>query len=151
MDLRSLYTSGADGAALHLKNPVSGAPLYVPSPSPPGEESTDPGRPIMMQVVCKDSDRFRHLAHSMADKRIAAAQATEPGQPPKQRSSAEIEADNVKLVAHCIIGWDNIILDGIELPYSPENARKLLAEFPAFYEQVNDFAAIRGNFVKASS
>ena len=146
MDLRSLYTGGAEGAALQLKHPVTGEPLALPPIEPAGKS-----RPIILQVVCKDSDRFRHFAHAQADKRLAEVDATEAGKPVKRLPSSEIEANNIKLVAHCVIGWDNVILDGVELPYSPENARKLLTEFPAFYEQVDAFAAIRGNFVKASS
>lgn len=146
MDLRSLYTSGPEGAALHLKHPATGEPLFT-DPKPPQEK----GLPVTLQVVCQDSDHFRQFAHAQTDRTLAKQQPAKPGEKAPMRSSAEIAADEDKLVAQCIIGWDNVWYDGVELPYSPPNALKLVTDLPWLREQVDRFAATRANFMKASS
>lgn len=139
MDLSNLDTGGAKGAVLHLKHPATNEPLMT---------ETEPKRPIALDVVCQDSERFTSYAHAQTDKTLA---AIDPAQPRKPIPSAVQETQRRKLVAHCIVGFDNIVLDGQELPYSPENALKLVTRFPWIYEQVDAFAAQRANFLKASS
>jgi len=67
----------------------------------------------------------------------------------------ELEAEATDLLVALTVSWRLIAPDGspIDLPFSPENARKLY-EAPSvawLREQVDEFAADRGNFMPPSS
>lgn len=67
----------------------------------------------------------------------------------------EIESEAVELLAALTTGWALAALDGsaLDVPFSQENARELYSN-PAvawIREQVDEFAADRGNFSKPSS
>ena len=62
----------------------------------------------------------------------------------------ELEAESTELLAALTAGWHLVTLDGhpLDVPFSIENARELYAA-PALAwlrEQVDEFAADRGNF-----
>jgi len=66
----------------------------------------------------------------------------------------EIEADSVELLAALTAGWMLLALDGarLDVPFSIENARELYADPSVAWlrDQVDEFAAERANFSKAS-
>nr|WP_019365252.1 hypothetical protein [Pseudomonas luteola] len=55
--------------------------------------------------------------------------------------------DGVEGTAALILGWNRMILNGEELPFSKENVKRVLADFPFVKEQVINFAANRANFL----
>lgn len=67
----------------------------------------------------------------------------------------ELEAEAVELLAALTTGWRLVSLDGqpIDVPFSIENARDLYSapSLAWIKEQVDEFAADRGNFATASS
>lgn len=66
----------------------------------------------------------------------------------------ELEAEGVELLAALTTGWRLVTLEGVELnvPYSQENARELYGASSLAWirEQVDEFAADRGNFQPSS-
>lgn len=67
----------------------------------------------------------------------------------------EQEANGTDALVALTVGWKLLNLDGslIDLPFSPENARKLYEASAVRWlrDQVDDFAADRGNFAPPSS
>lgn len=66
----------------------------------------------------------------------------------------DAERRNIEVCAACIVGWTGLEDDeGNPLPYSPEQAKELLArtELSFVREQVQDFVAKRTNFFRRGS
>ena len=49
-------------------------------------------------------------------------------------------------VEHIIKDWHGMQLDGEELPYSPENAKRMLEDYPDFRRIITDIATDMGTF-----
>ena len=64
-----------------------------------------------------------------------------------QRSSSEIENDNINLLAASTLDWKNVQYNGEELECNRENVRWLYKNFPAVQEQVDEFIGDRSNFL----
>lgn len=134
MDLSSLDTASAAaaGATLHLRHPATDAPL-----------TTDEGEPITIACLGMDSQAFVKRQNQVINQRLAAGT--------KAKVTAEaVLAESVDTIAACITGWQNVILDGAPLAFSPENAKKLLTRFAWIREQVDRFIGDRANFLPAS-
>jgi len=52
-----------------------------------------------------------------------------------------------------VVGWRGVIVDGVELQYSPENVARVLddSRFRFLNEQIDEFVAERGNFMKSNA
>lgn len=139
MDLSNLAlaSSAEEGAALHLKHPVTGEPLFC-----------DDGKPMSITVVGMDSDRFRKAERSIANQRLRQAQ--------RRRSSTmsmeDIEKETVRAFAACTLDW-SLQMGGKPLPFSTDEAVKLYGnpDYGWIREQLDDFMSDRANFSKASS
>lgn len=72
-----------------------------------------------------------------------------------KRTPEEIEAEGVDLLAALTTGWRLVSMSGdpLDVPFNQENARELYAapSMAWIREQVDEFAADRGNFSEASS
>jgi hypothetical protein len=64
----------------------------------------------------------------------------------------ELEAEGTDLLVSLTAGWFLLDLDGfpIELPFTPENARRIYDGIVWIREQVDQFCADRANFTPAS-
>jgi hypothetical protein len=65
----------------------------------------------------------------------------------------ELEAEATDLLVALTAGWSLVALDGsmLGLPFSAQNARVVYDKVTWIREQVDEFAADRGNFTRASS
>ena len=54
------------------------------------------------------------------------------------------------VLAKCIVGWENIIVDGKELDFTRSNATTLLTKVKFIREQVSRFISNRANFLEDS-
>jgi hypothetical protein len=133
MDLSALDTRKAadEGAKLQLRHPVEDSPL-----------TKDDGSPITITLVGSDSATFKRAMQVQADRRLKSNNR-------RSISMQSIEDDAIDLLSAATIGWDGIVVDGEELPFSNENAKALYERFPWIREQVNAFIGERANFLKA--
>lgn len=119
-----------DTATMTLTDPATGKPA--------------PG--VSFEVYSKDSDVFRSAKLKIDRQRAKKWQ----GHRKMTLDPAEIEQENLELVAACIAGWKGLSFDGKKFEYSKENAVKLLSDFPEIYEQIDMFVGDRSNFLPSA-
>lgn len=119
-----------DTTTMHLTDPATGKPA--------------PG--VSFEVYSKDSDTFR-IAKLKIDRQRAKRWQ---GSRKFNIDPADIEQENLTLIASCIAGWTGLSLGGKKYEYSKENAVKLLTEFPEIYEQIDLFVGDRSNFLQSA-
>lgn len=128
-------SSANEGAWLHLRNPFNlSEPLFYKE------------KPIRIRLLGKDSDKFKKQSAAATNLRLK-EQSKGRG---ASLTTEQLEAETLSLLAVCSMEWENIILDGEELPLSVDNARLFYKRFPAFKEQADDFIGARENFMKTS-
>jgi hypothetical protein len=101
-----------------------------------------------IEVYSADSEVKRRFDREVTRRRLSASGRV-------KLTPEEIEAQGHDLLAALTAGWNLVGLDGepIDVAFSPQAARELYAT-PAMLwlrEQVDEFAADRGNFSRASS
>lgn len=80
-------------------------------------------------------------------KRTARAQINKYRNLPKSKMTIEqIEADAIELLAACTVSWENIDLDGAELPCTRDNAAMLYTRFGWLRRLVDSFVADEANY-----
>ena len=123
IDLASLDTAARceQGAELELRHP-----------------RTDAGMGVFITLVGIDSRTYRKARAEMIDRQLARR-----GRP----DFDERQESTVSALAACTTGWRNVVLDGKELPCTPENARTLYTRFPWIREQVDAFTSDRGAYL----
>lgn len=109
------------------------------------------GKEAYVDVYSADSEVARKHQRTTQRRRLNVAQRGGRA----KISVEEIEADATDFLAVLSAGWYLLALDGavIDVPFSIENARELYAAGGMSWlrEQVDEFAADRGNFSQASS
>jgi hypothetical protein len=126
MDL-SLYDFSTATAAMELKDPRDGKTICH-----------DDGRPFTITLRSSDHRDVVKASHRLLDESIGAR---------RQTATAIIER-TAKLCAAATETWD-IVLNGKCPECTVVSAQQLYLDYPWIREQVNAFAAERGNFVKA--
>jgi len=128
MDLSKFDVSAAAsaGADLHLKHPATGEELFC-----------DDGSPFAIRVLGHDAESVQEAFRAIREK----------------RAKGDLTEDQAaqRMVAHTIVGWpDDLTLDGEPLPYSPQNAMRLVTDKRTSWiaEQITPFALRRRNFAK---
>lgn len=121
-----------DTAELHIKHPIT------------GDETgwlwtiAGPGHPQTLALNEKQQREVLQTARAKEQARVNGKKWVGDDKDP-----AEIRDDNVSAIAGRVLGFGPIILtdDGVEITYSPEAAKKILAD-PAYgwvFKQVLDF------------
>jgi glutamine amidotransferase-like uncharacterized protein len=125
-DLNDLdIISRADvGAECVIKNPVTG-------------EDT----PAYLMLAGADSLVYKHAQHRIANARI------------NRKSTAritieEIEAEQIGVLVECTIGWDGMVMGGVEMPFDRATVRRMYEKFPTVREQAEQFISDRGNYLR---
>lgn len=138
-------TSKFAGLALAVDKPRRMTILHPGS----GRPITDgTGKGAFIDVYSSDSDVSRQHARNIVQAKI--------DNPSRAKLSAEeLESEAAGRVANLVSAWHLVTMDGqaLDVACTFENARELFLA-PAMSwlrEQVEDFAADRGNFLKASS
>lgn len=103
------------------------------------------GLGMFITIVGKDSDPFQAAQRARMNTRLHEAKKSGANTP----SAEQIDEENLTLLCKCVINWRTLILGGEEFPYTPENVRKLLTEYPWVREQIDEEVGDRGNFIKS--
>lgn len=100
-----------------------------------------------VELYSADSEVARKHGRTVSRRRLAMRAGT-------KLTPEELEAEGVELLSVLTAGWRLLSLDGaaLDVPFSQANARELYADNAMSWlrEQVNEFAAERGNFFAAS-
>lgn len=146
MDFASMGRTLAksDGVEMHLVAPDGVTPLYAVQEKGKWTVTADPNakdaQPCILTVVGQDSRDYRRRKHELVD-------ALRTRQ--KTMKSAQIETESLKLVAAGVTGWANIIWDdGSQLEFTDDNLLRFLDLYRPAFDQVNEFIADRGNFLR---
>lgn len=123
-DLASLDTVALceQGAELELTHPATGKPLGV-----------------YLILAGVDSTVWRKATVALAEKRLGRRGKV---------SAEDIQVGGLEILARCTLAWRNVVVDGQEMPCTPENARALYERFPWIFEQADRFASDRGSYLR---
>lgn len=138
MDLSQLDVSKAaeDGAIMEVRHPVTGEVVrFDPA------EGEKIGKPFTVTVAGYDSERWKRASRAQLDKRLAAGRR-------QKVTSSDLENDAIELLVAATIDW-SIKVDGKTPKCEPKVVAEVYRRFPWLREQVDAFAADRGNFIKA--
>ena len=132
MDLSSFDVSEAAsrGATLILRNPATGEDLFA-----------DDGKPITITLLGSDSSEYRKRIRATANQRINSR---------KKRTVEQIEQESIEMLAAVTQGWCGIVVDGEEVAFSQDEAKKLYRRFSWITEQVDEFVSDRSNFLTSA-
>lgn len=126
-DLGTFKQSQLDTAEINIAHPLT------------GEETG-----MKIRVVSLDSDKYHQISMKLQNENIKYARKN------RGKTTAEkLSSDAIELLANVTVGWDNIKINGEDLPFSLENARKLYEDYAFIKEQVDEFIGDRRNFIKA--
>lgn len=145
MDLSALEVRDDDIGVMTVLHPTTAEPLL-----------TSDGKPVELDMVGMDSERYRKGRRKMTAKRLEKAAKKAGSQGPAltaedfERELADRERDNIETVAAGVVGWRGIGLDAEETPWSPENVIAAFDRFPWLWAQANIYLGNRANFLKAS-
>lgn len=131
MDLSELNTveSSNEGAVLEPIHPATGEKIG-----------------ISITLAGADSERYTKAQRKNTDKRLKNMQK----QQRNKMTSAEIEEENLELLAECTLSWENVIYQGDPLDCTKANAKMLYQALPWLKEQIDEFIGDRANFIKDS-
>jgi hypothetical protein len=137
-----------DGAEIELLHPVTNQPTGM-----------------FVGLVGKDGKIWQGIADRVNDaERRRQYQAQKRGKVAEPRSSAELKAEQIAMLAEASTSFrtvtrnakgeienevPTITLDGVALNFSVENAAKLYAARPSFKTQADEGIAELGNFIKS--
>lgn len=106
------------------------------------------GKPAFIDVYSGDSDRARSYNRKTSQRKLDMRGRAVV-------SAASIESEGYGLLAELSVAWHLVDLNGdaIDVPFTTQAARELYAEPSMTWlkEQVDAFAAARGNFSKPSA
>jgi hypothetical protein len=131
MDLSSLDTA-TNSAVMEVRHPVTGEPLL-----------TEDDQPITITLLSADSDEYETAMHDAQRSAARAAAQTDGIADPAGTTRRAIA-----VLVRCIVGWENIIVDGEELSFSRSNAGTLMTKVRFIREQVSKFISNRANFLE---
>ncbi len=138
-DLAELDTQ--DTAVLEVLHPVSGQPT--------GWKITFASK-AHQRFIDISNDYIRRSQRESAQRDQARANGRK--WKPEEKTPEQVRAENVALVADRILDWTPIKIQGESVPFSRENARRLLADPHKdwLYDQCLQFIAAEENFLPRS-
>lgn len=117
--------------------------LMFPGSKPPVALAENGDDPIRLILRGTDSAAYRAIRRELV-KRRQQAQARNRGETPME----VVEGESLEVVLACIVGWENIVMDGVPVDFTPTNARRVLTRVPWAVEQADLFIHERANFLK---
>lgn len=128
MDLSKLdlTASANQGAWITLKHPATGEDLSA-----------------KIKVVGKDSTKFQQLTEEFRRKTLEDMKSNKNMQ---QRMESAQEHSDAVLVA-CTLDWQDVMLEGEVLPFTPSNVEMVYKRFGWIKEQIDTAIADRSNFL----
>jgi hypothetical protein len=104
MDL-SAYSVNEDSVFMQLKHPAT------------GENLLDDNKPVGLKVVSVFSKEYKDVDHRIMKRRMKDGITSKGGRVAIDADPAELEKDGLERLAACIVGYENVKLNGKE----PEN------------------------------
>lgn len=110
---------------------------------------------IVITILGRDSTEFRKLQSAQNQRRMAKLQKS--GATRSVLSLDELEQDTIQILAACTKAWKTqdgesfkelILVGGVELACTRENAVRLYTDYPWIKEQVEAGITDRANFIK---
>ena len=110
------------------------------------------GQEAVLFLAGKDSEQYQRTMRKQQARRLeAAVRARRLKNVRGEELVEEIEQDTTALLVAVTLGWEGITMGDGEFPYSPENAKRLYDEGPAWVsEQAQEYIDERGNFLPPS-
>lgn len=127
-----------EGATMEVRSPETGEVLRWPS-----EDGSKLGRPWTVTYYGMDSERVRDAIRRQTDRRTQHLSRTRT---PIMSSASE--KDNIELLVIATKGWDIPLSNGEPAASSPDEYRTAYTKYPWLFEQGNEFAGLRANFLK---
>ena len=123
----------------------TGEPMEVmfPGSSPPVPLAENGDAPIRLLLRGTDSSAYRAIRRDLV-KRRQQASARNGGTVPLEA----VETESLDTVHACLAGWENVVMDGVEVEFTPTNSRRVLTRLPWLVEQADAFIHDRANFLK---
>ena len=103
---------------------------------------------VFFSIVGKDSDAYRARIKAMANENMQRTALM------SQRGKVDIpnidkmEEKNTDALVAATVGWRNVFLDGVELPFSIENARAVYSRIFPVRDQVSEAINDLSRFMK---
>lgn len=135
MDLSDFDTIAAsdEGAWLSLQNPKTLTTLVDKE----GKESR-------IRLAGIDSEIYKTGQRKAQNRRLSIPR----GRRNQNMTAEELDAEALDLLVACTLEFENIQVDKKEMDATPANVRVVYTRFPWIREQVDQFIADRGNFLK---
>lgn len=130
-DLKSLIPS--DTYTFDIKHPITNEVLVDKDK-----------KPMTITVHSPYSDKFRHVAHEQAKKRINRSKSADAD---KELTIDDYQEFSLDTLAATTQDW-NISFDGEEVPYSDVKAKEIYKMLPWLTEQVKEAQDKIANFIK---
>jgi hypothetical protein len=101
---------------------------------------------IQITLAGADSDIYQKFVNKAANK---VRQRIKPGRPYTPPSQEEENERGIALLVACTLGWEGMVMNGKEYPFTSENARALYANpgYTWLRTQVDEFIGDRSNFL----
>lgn len=129
-DLATLDTiaTAEQGAKLELRHPATDEPLGA-----------------VLVLAGADSKTYRRHEAATLNRFLDRMAKGKRG---KGKSAEEQEREGVEMLVACTLNWSGVVLDGTELPCTPENALMLYTRMPWVKEQAREFIMDRWNYLR---
>lgn len=127
MDLSVIRQQALQEAWVTITHPVTGA------------ETT-----MRIKLLSPDCDAYRIIENGVKNTGIQQA-----GRRGGRMTAEELNENGMQLLVQATTGWEGVIFDGQEMPFSAANVRLVYSEFPFIKEQVDRFLADRRNFFQS--
>lgn len=122
-----------DGAVLEVRSPTTGEVMYWSD-----------GRPWTITLLGADAEKVVRIARQQADRRSQAFVRTR-----QPASAASVEKDSIELLVAATKGWDVPLGNGAAAKNDQAEYRNAFTKYKWLFEQANEFAGNRANFMKA--
>lgn len=97
---------------------------------------------IKIRVVGPESSRQKRIRNMLVNDRLVRNRN-------RRVTAAELDADALKISASSILSWEGIEINGTSFEFTPENAEKLLTNYPFIREQIDSAVGDRAVFIKS--
>jgi len=131
MDLANFEKAAEEGAVLELKDPAGNL-----------LKQDDGTTPITIRLAGVTSPRWQKATDTLQNRIMSSKE---------KRDALELRSDRCGLLAAATLGWEGIVLDGVNLEFSTKAALTLYMRFRWIADQVDEFVAKKENFLPASS
>lgn len=128
MDFGSL-TINLEATPMFLDHPLTGAPMDGPEDA-------------VFYLLHPQSDKVLDVDRKFRNKILKSKQGI--------NSADEFDNQMLEILVACVDSWENVKLEGVDLPCTPANVRKLLSnpELVWVKDQIKNFVDTTSNFLK---